>query len=167
MRRHHMPDIKEGGVNVTPLIDIVMVLIIFFMLVAKIGVSRGADENIALPSTILGKKIDTFSDTLTLNIHWNKSGDEPLLNTMIDNQKKELHITSHGASDEVLETVLQVFQKHFGDKASLIIRADRDLPYHQLEVVLTDAAKAGIAHVNYETKQGGDTPDREQSASMQ
>ena len=41
MKKHLMPEMKEGGVNVTPLIDIVMCLIIFFMLVAKIGVSRG------------------------------------------------------------------------------------------------------------------------------
>jgi len=45
-----MPDMKEGGVNVTPLIDIVMCLIIFFMLVAKIGVTRGVDAHINLPT---------------------------------------------------------------------------------------------------------------------
>ena len=43
MKKRRMPDMKEGGVNVTPLIDIVMCLIIFFMLVAKIGVTSGAD----------------------------------------------------------------------------------------------------------------------------
>ena len=41
MKKHSMPEMKEGGVNVTPLIDIVMCLIIFFMLVAKIGVTKG------------------------------------------------------------------------------------------------------------------------------
>ena len=41
MKKHHMPEMKEGGVNVTPLIDIVMCLIIFYMLVAHIGVDTG------------------------------------------------------------------------------------------------------------------------------
>ena len=57
MKRHRMPDMKEGGVNVTPLIDIVMCLIIFFMLVAKIGVATGADASIEPPETILGVAI--------------------------------------------------------------------------------------------------------------
>ena len=42
--RRGMPEVKEGNINVTPLIDIVMCLIIFFMLVAKIGVSTGASR---------------------------------------------------------------------------------------------------------------------------
>jgi biopolymer transport protein ExbD len=62
-----MPEMKEGGVNVTPLIDVVMCLIIFFMLVAKIGVSTGATP-MALPTTIMGKKIEELTDTVFLNV---------------------------------------------------------------------------------------------------
>src|SRR5215212_7314134 len=68
MRKHSMPDMKEGGVNVTPLIDIVMCLIIFFMLVAKIGVKSGADPKIKPPSTLLGGKIEDMGNTITLNV---------------------------------------------------------------------------------------------------
>src|SRR5215216_6101634 len=57
MKKHSMPDMKEGGVNVTPLIDVVMCLIIFFMLVAKIGVSSGIDNKIDAPTTYLGVKM--------------------------------------------------------------------------------------------------------------
>lgn len=67
MRRHSMPEMKEGGVNVTPLIDVVMCLIIFFMLVAKIGVKTGAAK-MALPETIIGKKIDQLGDNIILNV---------------------------------------------------------------------------------------------------
>jgi len=52
--RRGMTEIKEGGVNVTPLIDIVMCLIIFFMLVAKIGVDTGADRRITIPASLQG-----------------------------------------------------------------------------------------------------------------
>jgi len=60
MRKHHMPEMKEAGVNVTPLIDVVMCLIIFFMLVAKIGVNTGA-KKMELPETIIGVKIEQLS----------------------------------------------------------------------------------------------------------
>lgn len=156
MKRRRMPDMKEGGVNVTPLIDIVMVLIVFFMLVAKIGVSRGEDQDIPLPSTILGKSLDSMSNTLTLNVHWNRNGDEPLLNALVDNRKPTLHVTRQYAAgqDEELARVLSAFHKKFEDKANLIIRADKDLPYRQLEPVLLACAEAGIGNVSYETRQG-------------
>ena len=44
--------------NVTPLIDVVMCLIIFFMLVAKIGVTSGAESEIDIPITQLGKDMN-------------------------------------------------------------------------------------------------------------
>src|SRR4029450_9379784 len=67
MRKHALPEMKEGGVNVTPLIDVVMCLIIFFMLVAKIGVSTGAIA-MELPETILGNKMEELKGTLFLNV---------------------------------------------------------------------------------------------------
>ena len=158
MKRHHMPDMKEGGVNVTPLIDIVMVLIVFFMLVAKIGVTRGEDQDIPLPSTILGKTLDSMSNTLTLNVHLNRNGDEPILDALVDGKKRDLHVSRQYASgsDQELARVLTAFHKQFEDKANLIIRADKDLPYRQLELVLLACSEAGIGNVSYETRQGGE-----------
>src|SRR3954465_2361243 len=66
-KKHTMPEMKEGGVNVTPLIDVVMCLIIFFMLVAKIGVSTGASP-MELPQTIMGMKMDQIGSTIFLNV---------------------------------------------------------------------------------------------------
>ena len=166
MRRHRMPDMKEGTVNVTPLIDIVMVMIVFFMLVAKIGVTRGIDEDIPLPAALLGKTLESLSNTLTLNVH--KTGqDEPLVNVMVDGQKRQLHISKQyaGGKDEELARVLKAFHEQFKDKANVIIRADRDLPYRQLELVLLSVAEAGIGNVSYETKQGD--PEAITTASAQ
>src|SRR5882724_12919191 len=131
MKRHSMPSMQEAGVNVTPLIDIVMVLIVFFMLVAKIGVSRGEDSSIPLPSAILGKSLDSLSETLTLNVHWNKNGDEPILDALIGDNKRDLHITKQysGGKDDELARVLAAWRGTLQDKANLIIRADQDMPY--------------------------------------
>ncbi|HYE20246.1 MAG TPA: biopolymer transporter ExbD [Tepidisphaeraceae bacterium] len=72
-----MPEMKEGGVNVTPLIDIVMCLIIFFILVAKIGVSTGIDSSIKNPESYLGVKISDMGNVLALNLYKKGVGDEP------------------------------------------------------------------------------------------
>jgi len=155
MKRHTMPHMQEGGVNVTPLIDIVMVLIVFFMLVAKIGVTRGEDTDIPLPAAILGKSLKSMSNTLTLNVHWNKNGDEPVLDALIDGKKRELHLTRQyaGGKDEELARVLKAWRDAQQDKANLIIRADQDMPYRQLELVLLAAAQAEIGNISYEAKQ--------------
>jgi biopolymer transport protein ExbD len=156
MKRRRMPDMHEGGVNVTPLIDVVMVLIVFFMLVAKIGVSRGEDSDIPLPSAILGKTMDSLSNTLTLNVHWNHNGDEPSLDALVDGNKRELHVSKQYAagSDQELARVLTDWRKAQGEKANLIIRADQDMPYRQLELVLLAAAQAEVGNISYETRQG-------------
>lgn len=155
MKRHSIPDMKEGGVNVTPLIDIVMVLIVFFMLVAKIGVTRGEDSDIPLPSAILGKSLESMSNTLTLNVHWNKNADEPVLDALVDGNKRELHVTKQygGGKDNELSRVLAAWRGAQQDKANLIIRADQDMPYRQLEVVLLAAAQAEIGNISYEARQ--------------
>lgn len=67
MRKHSMPESNVTHPNVTPLIDVVMCLIIFFMLVAKIGVTSGAEE-MTLPKAILGQDIKDLGNTLTLNV---------------------------------------------------------------------------------------------------
>src|SRR5215813_6805895 len=91
MRRRRMPDIKEGGVNVTPLIDVVMCLVIFFMLVAKIGVTTGA-EPMTLPASILGADIKDMGNTLTLNVHIGP-GDQPVVKALVKDHEEELKIT--------------------------------------------------------------------------
>src|SRR5260370_21729077 len=73
MAKHTMPEMKEGGVNVTPLIDVVMCLIIFFILVAKIGVSNGLDKTIDMPTTYMGINLTDMGNALALNLY-NKSG---------------------------------------------------------------------------------------------
>jgi biopolymer transport protein ExbD len=154
MKRHHMPEMKEGGVNVTPLIDIVMCLIIFFMLVAKIGVSRGEDKDIVLPSTILGTKIEDLGNTLTLNIH-PTSGDEPQVTALVNGSLKEVKLLdNHGAGkvDYPLQRVLEKFKEVNKEKAKVIIRADKEVVYRQLQLVLVTIANAGIGDVAYETK---------------
>jgi biopolymer transport protein ExbD len=168
MKKHSMPDMKEGGVNVTPLIDIVMCLIIFFMLVTKIGVARGVDEDIALPSAILGTRIEDLGDTLTLNVH-NSTLDEPQVTTMVNSNIKEVKLIDRigGKSDRPLERVLKEFKETHKEKAKVIIRADKDLPYHHLEQVLITVATAGIMDTAYETKEGADTSDAAPAAPAQ
>ncbi|HEX4793560.1 MAG TPA: biopolymer transporter ExbD [Humisphaera sp.] len=154
MKKHRMPDMKENGVNVTPLIDIVMCLIIFFMLVTKIGVSRGEDKEIELPATVMGKPIEDLGNTLTLNIHPTVV-EQPLVTALVNDKVREIKIIDHvgGRVDPQLQRILEEFEKTHPAKARIIIRGDKDLQYKQLEQVLIAIANARISDVAYETKE--------------
>src|SRR4051812_46891314 len=167
MRRHRMPETREGGVNVTPLIDIVMCLIVFFMLVAKIGVDAGVDPTIAIPATILGtdvRKMDV-PNSLTLNV---RSGqlDEPDVSTLVNGQLTELKMVDSQSRTPLLDS-LKFFR--FGKDLkpggtginednpafNIIIRGDREMDYRFLEPVLKTCATAGVKSVSFTTENSG------------
>src|SRR4051794_25206662 len=109
-KRRGMPAISEGVVNVTPLIDIVMCLIIFFMLVAKIGVDTGVDRTIAIPASVLGTDIKLMDvpNSLTLNV---KAGlaDEPAVTALLKGTLTELKL-SDGRGHNPLADSLKFFR---------------------------------------------------------
>ena len=153
MSKHSMPEMKEGGCNVTPLIDIIMCLIIFFMLVAKIGVSSGAAKDIIPPETLLGVQIKDIGNTLILNVREVRGGDEPLVTALVDQKEsraKEIKISAGG--DKPLERTLRALKKA-NKEFKVIILAEQALPYFQLEQVLITCALSGVTEINFQTKQ--------------
>jgi biopolymer transport protein ExbD len=155
MKRHSMPEMKEGGVNVTPLIDVVMCLIIFFILVAKIGVSTGLDKKIDAPSTYLGVNITDLGNALALNLYKKEGVNEPqILVDLKGERQKELKLQDNlgGKVVHPLREVLQDLKKERGEKFKVIINADKQMRYAQLQLVLQACAEAGVSSVNFATK---------------
>src|SRR3954463_9337443 len=84
MKKHHMPEMKEGGVNVTPLIDIVMCLIIFFMLVAKIGVTTGPEKKIAIPAPHSGFDIKQIGIESSVVLNIREVAGQPFVTAIVE-----------------------------------------------------------------------------------
>src|SRR5215208_4478309 len=99
--RRGMPDMKEANVNVTPLIDIVMCLIIFFMLVAKIGVDTGADARISIPASLQGLEIKDMGNTLTLNVQPGP-GQQPMITAMVEGVVQEVRLNDAATGQQPL-----------------------------------------------------------------
>jgi biopolymer transport protein ExbD len=150
-----MPDMKEGGVNVTPLIDVVMCLIIFFMLVAKIGVSSGIDDKIDAPTTYLGVKSIDLGNALALNLYSVPGTDVPqILVDLKGERQKELKIQENLGGKTVfpLQEVLRDMKKERGDKFNVIINAEKGMRYAQIQLVLQECAAAQVSNLNFATK---------------
>src|SRR4051794_11243905 len=151
--RHHMPDSHSAHPNVTPLIDIVMCLIIFFMLVAKIGVSTGADATIDIPVSKLGSDLKDPGQALTLNVRPGP-GDQPLVTALVEggsNAAQEIKLVDPATGKKPLRDGLRKIKpgpdnrpNTTDDKAELkiIIRGDQEMSYTFLEPVLITCAEA-------------------------
>src|SRR5678816_4191526 len=135
MRRRHMPDSQVTHPNVTPLIDIVMCLIIFFMLVAKIGVSTGADQSINIPASVLGSEIKDPGQALTLNVRPGV-GDEPMVTANVEggSEAQEIKLRDTVNNTEPLFEVLKKIKANKPD-LKIIIRADEEMAYKYLQPV--------------------------------
>lgn len=160
MKKHSMPDMKEGGVNVTPLIDVVMCLIIFFMLVAKIGVSTGIDSKVDAPKTYLGVSIPDMGNTLALNLYPKGAFEEPQILVDLKGEKqKELPIAKKDAAGtkviaNPLREVLKDMKKERGEAFKVIVNCEKNMKYSQLQLVLQACAEAGVTNILFATKKG-------------
>ena len=140
---------SESQVNVTPLIDVVMVLIVFFMLVAKIGVTTGA-EQMDLPETITGSKIESMGNTLTLNVRPGPAS-EPMVTALVDVNKVELKVIEPATGKRQLLDALTYVRQQKGPDFQVIIRAEKNMPYRYLEPVLLACAEAHVKNVSFTT----------------
>jgi biopolymer transport protein ExbD len=165
MRLHRMPQIKEGSINVTPLIDIVMCMIIFFMLVAKIGIDSGRDPKINIPISVLGAQIKDMGNTLTLNVV-NPSvtaapGAQPEVTALVAGKMIELklHDNQNGQTQTPLRDVLTDIRE--GDPShgvapnpdfKVIIRGDKTLTYQFLAPILLECNLAHVQSFAFDTQ---------------
>jgi biopolymer transport protein ExbD len=156
MAKRHIPESHSAHPNVTPLIDIIMCLIIFFMLVAKIGVTTGA-EKIDIPATFLGTRIDDMSNTLTLNIPDKLNADDPQITALVkppdggEPSMRPLSLHSSTGQNELLN-ILQMYKKQNAE-FKVIIRAKADLDWRFIEPVVFACNDAGVRSINYDTQQ--------------
>jgi biopolymer transport protein TolR len=112
-----------SDINVTPLVDVMLVLLIIFMVTAPM-LMQGVEVN--LPQTTT-RHIKTQEDPLILTV----------------NKQREIFIEKHRIKLDDLETkIIKIFQNR-KDK-EIILRADKDVPYGFVIKVIAKVKQAGI-----------------------
>ena len=138
-----------GEVNITPLCDIMLSLLIFFMLVSKAGLETGADEAIELPITTLATEEELeeadLANTAVLNVYGNPGTDLTTVTTL-GPLGETLTLDIGGGKDD-LTPYLREAAGDSGD-FTVILRAGRGTEYRYVEPVLLAAAEAGVATIN-------------------
>ncbi len=125
-RRHSKHAI--GKINVTPMIDVVMCLIIFYLIVGKL-----AAERIELPTSAAG-----LTD----------AGPKPLVIEISapDGGPTRLSVADRPVDLGALEAIVKAGAGE-GTARAVEIRASRDLPYERLAPVLKACREAGLTSV--------------------
>lgn len=110
-------------INVTPLVDVVLVLLIIFMVTAPM-LQMGIDVN--LPR-VKAKSINVSEEKLVLTI----------------NGKQEIYINEFKTTLPDLSAKLESIFKSRTDR-ELFMRADKEVPYGYVVQVMSEVRKAGI-----------------------
>jgi len=110
-------------INVTPFVDVMLVLLIIFMVTAPM-MMQGVEVN--LPKTA-AQRVKTPEDPLILTV--NKQG--------------EVYIEKHRLDLKDLETKIEKILKYRHEK-QVLLRADKEVPYGFVIDVVARVKKAGI-----------------------
>jgi biopolymer transport protein TolR len=110
-------------INVTPLVDVMLVLLIIFMVTAPM-LQMGIDVN--LPR-VKAKSINVSEEKLVLTI----------------NSKQEIYLNEFKTTLPDLSTKLESIFKTRVDR-ELFMRADKEVPYGVVVQVMSEVRKAGI-----------------------
>jgi biopolymer transport protein TolR len=122
-RRNENGNKPLAEINVTPLVDVVLVLLIIFMVTAPM-LQMGIDVN--LPR-VKAKSINVTEEKLVLTI----------------NGKQEIYLNEFKTTLPDLSTKLESIYKTRTDR-ELYMRADKEVPYGYVVQVMSEVRKAGI-----------------------
>jgi biopolymer transport protein TolR len=110
-------------INVTPLVDVILVLLIIFMVTAPM-LQMGIDIN--LPR-VKAKSVDVNEEKLILTI----------------DKKEEVYINNHRIALQDLGAKLESIFKNRIER-EVFMRADKEVPYGFVVQVMSEVRKAGV-----------------------
>ncbi len=131
-----------SGINVTPLVDVVLVLLVIFMVTAPMIHAQGMPMD--LPQASKTENLQTI-----FSVELGADG-----KTMVDSELV--------ASDEAVSPLAREAKKG-NPELRAVIRADKKVEHGRVIHVLDLLKKSGIAKIAFAVSQGGTKPSKETS----
>ena len=121
------------GFNMTPMIDVVFLLIIFFLVSSHLAKREAQMELDLAESTTADEKVETPSRQLTLNVSADGS----------------LFFAGRPVAQDQLAQRLAAAKQSEGDDWQLVIRSDQQVPYQRIRPILASCKQAGIENTDF------------------
>ncbi len=120
------------GINMTPMIDVVFLLIIFFLVSSHLA-RRENEMRLELPSATSSEDPKIDGPRVTLSVLPDGS----------------LFLAGVSVDPHELLTRIQNAKNREGDELEIRIRADRSVAYEHITPILTAAAQSGVWNVHF------------------
>ena len=140
--------------NLAPMVDVMMCLIIFFLLASKLVDAQHRPLNLPYARAALEVGRGELGPRVVINVR--PSDDDPLRAEYIVEAWDGQNITERVLQPEEINGYLQARADRAVDKDELrcVIRADQDVAYGHVEVVLRGCGLAKIAKVVFSARSG-------------
>jgi biopolymer transport protein ExbD len=124
------------GANMTPMIDVVFLLIIFFLVSSHLARQESRlPVDLPIASTHNPLSVDPVSLTVTVN------------------RDRQVLVGGQVVGDSDLESILTEVVANEGQNASLRIRTDGDVPYGTIEPILRASTRSGLLDIKLAVKE--------------
>ncbi len=128
---------SAASANLTPMIDVVFLLIIFFLVSSHLA-KQEHQLPLPLPTADSHAGAEQFQDRLTIHI----------------TQDGSLYLSSNRITLEQLAQTILRRQDPSGTLPSIRMRVDRSANYQQIEPVLHELTKAGVVDIAFAVQDG-------------
>ncbi len=122
----------SSGPNMTPMIDVVFLLIIFFLVSSHLA-KQEKQTPLDLPVASIHEPPPAVDERLVLNVHANQT----------------LSVRGKPIDTDQLRQLLQSQIESQGDQAKLHIRCDQGTPYTTIEPILRDASRVNLQQITF------------------
>jgi biopolymer transport protein ExbD len=130
-----LPNLRQNAsfeFNMTPMIDVVFLLIIFFLVSSHLA-KQESQKDLPLPTADSGEKQETATRRLTLNVL----------------RDGELTLAGRQVQRHDLQARLLDAREQEPGELEVRIRSDREVPYGQIAPILRSCVRAGIWDVKF------------------
>jgi biopolymer transport protein ExbD len=156
LRQFHLHQ-PAGKINVTPLIDVVMVLIIFYLIVGKLAAER--QGHVELPTSGIGTQADTHDPVIITIEGIGNEGTQPDSSVPASSLPSP-RILVNGTQVPSGGLLAVLTARVAADPGSTVVqvRADRRLPYSDIAPVIKACREAGLTTLRLITEKTNGAP---------
>lgn len=127
-------------INVTPLIDVLLVLIIVFMVVVSMSKTKGLEAQIPQSATDEANQPTPIDGTIVIQVVWSAKGQSP-----------DLKINQEAVKWDDLQNRLHDIFKIRAERVAFV-RGDDDVEFEYVANIIDIAREAGVDRVGLLTK---------------